>query len=275
MSPNIHVIMMAGGSGTAILPHTIEHYQELGLRSFFIAVHMRERNDHFLESVQEVISARGLGISSTLVDPDVHRAQQQWRTNIMRAHPEDWFLPVDCDEFQVYPLDVFSFIDDCEMHNYDYVQGCLIDRLSPDGSLAPLRSHPSVWEQYPLGGLLTYMLIGGDPRKIVACKGNVALKLGHHGAMNGIGCPIDKHLIPVHHFKWVATLIPYLENRRELYKQLNKPWWTESDRAISYFGRNGKANLADPLLLIAPCSPDYPHWTYVKQVISKSSGAAT
>lgn len=270
----VHVVTVVGGLGVNILPHTIRHYRSLGVCSFFIIIHLPEPDAGFVSWVSDLASSCGVEIESVQIDPDFLSCKHRAFSRIMEARPNDWFLPLDCDEFHRYPCELVSLLDHCEKNNYDYVRGCLLDRVSADGTLTPLGPDKSIWDQYPLGGVLTYPLLGGDPRKVVLARGHVSFgEGGHHNALSGIACPIHELFVPVHHFKWVDTLTPYLRERRDLYKRLNKRWWVESDRCLSYFETYGRIDLGDPRFLIAPCTPEYPFWHRVCQMVCEKEAS--
>ena len=257
----VHVAMVVGGLGVDILPHAIRHYQSLGVESFVIIIHLPEPDDAFVAHVSSLAASCAVEIDAVVIDPDFLPCKHRAFTRVLSAHPDDWFLPIDCDEFHRYPSGLWSALEYCERHGYDYLRGCFVDRLSADGTLAPLPSALPIWSQYPLGGCLTYPLLGGDPRKVVAAKGRVVFRSGgHHDTVTGVGCPSRELFVPVHHFKWVATLLPYLEARRETFKRLNVPHWIESDRGLAYFERRGRIDLTDLRLMIARCDPEYPLW---------------
>jgi hypothetical protein len=268
MSRPIHLVTVVGGIGVDMLPHLLRHYQELGIRSCFVIAHVPEPDEVFVARVAALAASCGVAIDSVEVGQDFPACKDRAFARVMTARPHDWFLPIDHDEFHVYPQGLAALIDRCERQGYDYVRGCFVDRVSDNGVLAPLDPIAPIWTQYPLGGMLTWALLGGDPRKIVIAKGHVAfVSCGHHDAWTGVGCPPDEILIQVHHFKWVGAMLPYLRNRRDLFRRLGNPYWVESDRALSYFDRYERIDVRDDRLLIAPCDPDYAAWDRVRAIV--------
>jgi len=125
-----------------------------------------------------------------------------------------------------------------------------------------------IWDQYPLGGLLTTQILHGDPRKVVAVRGPVPLKKGNHHAIEGIACPTRNFYIPIHHFKWTSGLEARLAARAASLKQGGFPQWHESDRFLEYYRLSGgRIDIDDPNLSIADCSPDYPLWEKLKKMV--------
>jgi hypothetical protein len=268
MPAPVHLVTVVGGRSAGILPHTLRHYQALGIESFFVVLHAPGPDEAFVSRLSDLAASCGVRIEAVEVMPDFTACKDLVFTRIMQAHPDDWFLPIDCDELHGYPDDLPAILAHCERQGYDYVRGCFIDRLSADGRLTPLRDDESIWTQYPLGGFLTYSLLGGDPRKVVAAKGHVTFpSCGHHEASSGVGCPSQEILVPVHHFKWVSTLVPYLEERRDLLQRLNLPHWIESDRALSYFAQTDRIDLTDRRFLIGSCTPRYSYWDHITHYV--------
>ena len=282
MSLRLHLITTVGGTAIQVLPHMLRHYRELGISSFFVIVHRRGGDDPVLSEVKAMTDAFGIDIADVVVQPHSAGVQAASWARFKAARPDDWFVVADQDELQWYPAGLVSTLEDCERRGYEYVTGCLVDRLSADGTLAPLRPDAPIWQQYPLGGFLTYPLCGGDPRKVVAVKGRVPLGPGQHSALGGRGCPIQEHFVPVHHFKWIAGLLEYLQERAASRRALGDPCWVESDRFTAYYERRGHVDLDDPNLMVAPClhqhqapcppgctghdSPIYPPWPKLRDM---------
>jgi hypothetical protein len=253
----------------------LEHYRAMGVESFFVTIHLQALDKIYVARVREMAASCGVAIESVILEQDLARAKRLTQERIMRSRPDDWFLPIDADEFHIYPAGLFPTLADCEARGHTHVCGAMVDRVSADGSLTSLRPRESIWTQYPLGGFITHPMLGGDPRKVVAVKGRVPIGVGQHIAFGGSGCPVERHAVPVHHFKWVDTVMPMLEKRCRDYKRLDKPWWVESERGINYFAQHGRIDLADPRFLIGPCDPHYPSWDRVVEALKVVNGTTS
>jgi hypothetical protein len=265
MSAPVHLVTVVGGTGVAILPHALRHYQALGVRSFFVVVHVPEPDPAFVARVSALAASCGAAIDSVEIGADFCECKDRAFTRIMQARPDDWFLPIDCDELHAWPDGLAAAIDHCERRGYEFVRGCLVDRCSEDGKLTPIDPVASIWDQYPLGGIFTYQMARGDPRKVVLAKGRVPFRTcGHHDVRSGVGCPVLELLVPVHHFKWVDTLLPMMEHRRDLFQRLNRAHWVESDRVLHHIATHGRIDITDSDFLVAPCRPHYPRWSMVR-----------
>jgi hypothetical protein len=261
----VHVLSLVG-KFVKTLPHMVRHYQQAGVRSFRIHVHATSEDDPVIAEVRVVLARFGLRIASVLLTPTWIDAQNIIVEEEMDARPDDWFIIVDQDELQGYPADLSEILADCEAHGYDHVHGCLIDRLGPDGTLPPVRDDMPLWEQFPLGSLITHSILQAYPRKIALTKGYVPNNgSGSHWALGGTPCPIERWHIPVYHFKWTDGLVQHLKDRVQILRSVDQHW-RESQRAIDYLEQNGRFDVEDPLLLAGPCDPEYRWWPQVTRI---------
>jgi hypothetical protein len=266
----IHLITIVGGTIT-LLPQMLDHYRSLGVDSFLVYVHLRSPQDNVLEEVRAILRERGISVAG-------HRAgdwldvQYQFLAEGLKKYESDWFVIADQDELQVYPENLEELLDKCAHYDCDYVRGCFVDRFTMDGSLGSFDTTRAVWDQFPIGSLFTFPILGGDPRKVVASRGGVALtNSGHHMAIGGSPYPIERCLVQVHHFKWMQGLLSYLRMRKSQRWPDGAAVSQETTRLITYLEKHAnKIDLSDPKIMAAPCTPMYPHWDsvvkYLKQI---------
>jgi hypothetical protein len=263
----IHLVTVVGGKIDA-LAHMLEHYRSMGIESFFVNLQLAHEQDLAREQVEEITRRFGCGIASVTVG-DWQLVQQELYLRPRKQYPSDWFLLADQDEFQAYPASIQDVIEACA--RWDYVRGCFVDRIARDGGFPPILAGQPIWDQYPLGGLLTMRILNGDPRKVVAVRGPLALKKGNHHAFEGTACPSRDFYIPIHHFKWTADVEARLGQRAKSLKQGGFPQFHESERFVEYCGLSGgRIDLDDPNLMIAECAPDYPHWEKLKKIVLRA-----
>jgi hypothetical protein len=260
---NIHLVTVIG-SNVSLLPHMLTHYRRIGIESFIINVNLQDENDPAKGEVDKYISELRLGDTEIIVNNWVERWSDITNATLYNrtcaSRPNDWYVLADLDEFHAYPSNLFDIIEDCERCGFDYIEGCFIDRIASDGGLPVLRYDAPIEEQFPLGCVFTYRVLRGDPLKIVAAKGNVRLPQGNHFAMGGVGCPIEKYYIPVHHYKWVHGVLERMKYRAndEVRKNIYK---VECRRCYDYFMKNnGRMDITDPNLLVSECQPEYKYW---------------
>jgi hypothetical protein len=262
----IHLVTAVGGN-VDVLPHMLDHYRGLGIESFFVNLNLRDQQDPVREQVEAITRRFGCGIAYVMVG-DWNRNQQETYRRQRALYPSDWFVLADQDELQVYPAGLRDVIADCG--RWDYVRGCFVDRIGR-GGLFPAVEAGTIWDQFPLGGFITAMIGGGDPRKVVAVKGALPLRLGNHHALEGQPCPSRQYYIPVHHFKWTANIVDRLTARAEELRQHPTLEWTESARFVEYYrSHGGRIDVDDPKLFVAECAPEYPYWERIKKILLNS-----
>lgn len=263
----IHLVTMAGAH-VDVLPHMLEHYRALGIESFFVNLNLADEHDPVREQVDEITRRFGCGVASVTVG-NWQLVLQELYLKQREQYPTDWFLLADQDEFQIYPAAIQDVIRACG--RWDYIRGCFVDRIARDGSFPEVLPDVPIWDQYPLGGLLTTQILGGDPRKVVSVRGPLALKKGNHHALEGTACPSRDFYIPIHHFKWTDGLEVRLGERAKSLKQGGFPQWSESERFVEYSRLSGgRIDLDDPNLMVAECDPDYPHWEKLKKMVLRA-----
>lgn len=263
----IHLVTLAGAH-VDVLEHMLQHYRALGIESFFVNLNLADESDPVREQVEDITRRFGCGIAQVLYG-DWHLLQQQAYLTQREQYPSDWFILADQDELQVYPANLPDVIADCRA--CDYIRGCFVDRIARDGGFPPVEPERPIWDQFPLGGFITGLIGGGDPRKVVAVKGALSIRKGNHHAYEGRACPSRQYYIPVHHFKWTATVQERMASRAEAMKQHPTLEWTESARFVEYCRTTGgRIRVEDPKLMIGECAPEYPHWEKIKKIVLNS-----
>jgi len=259
----IHLVTVVS-SRADILPQMLKHYEILGISAFHIHVHATDSKDPIVEQVAQVARQFDAEVTSTWQIALRQVQHDAWESRSQFGN--DWCLIADLDEFQVYPAPLAELLAYCDAHGYEFVKGCFLDRIAVDGRLKEFCAELSIWGQYPMGAFLTYPILQGEPRKVVAAKSNVRMSNnGHHTAACGAGCPMTECLVQVHHFKWRDGLLEVLRQRIERVRRTSRSnHWKQSQRFIEYYIENGnRINLEDPSLLSGTCDPHYPNWDKV------------
>jgi len=263
---NIHLVTVVGAYVKA-LPFMLEHYRSLGIESFFVNTHLSREDDPVREEIEQITHRFGCGVASVTVG-NWQQVLQGLYARQREQYPNDWFVLADQDELQVYPGALREVLNECDEQGFDYVRGCFVDRIAADGGFPAIVPDRPIAEQFPLGGFLTYPILGGDPRKVVAVKGALPLMRGQHQALSGRACPARQCYAQVHHFKWVEGLDKRLAERAALLRSGGQMHYTESARFVAYYNQiGGKLNIEEPALMIGPCDPDYRRWEQVKKKV--------
>ena len=273
---NIHMITVVG-SYVKIMPHLLKHYSDLGVNSFHINVHLKASNDPVLAAVERITTNANCTINKIVIGPWHESVNQELYQEGRAQYPNDWFVIADQDELHIYPDALEEIIKYCERHNYDYVEGCFLDRVAADGCF-PLVGKAPIWQQFPLAGFISYPLMCAYPRKVVLAKGYVDLVHGQHAARNGRLCPAAECFAQVHHFKWVETIAARLHERAEHYE--SGAWHSlfhgisqEQRRFLAYYHQHdGAFDLQERRFYLAPCGPQYssyPYWEEIKRQVQQ------
>lgn len=258
----IHLITVVGRH-CELLPSMVAHYRALGVESCAINVHLATPADPVPEEIRDVADRHGAGLESIFVGDWQSQQVGVWCASMQRR-ADDWCLLADHDELHVYPDELASLLAYCDRKGYDYITGAFVDRFAADGGFPRVDRARPLWDQFPLGGFVSYPMLGADPRKVVAAKGHVRVCKGQHRALSGVGCPMEVAFAQVHHFKWTAGLVDRLRARAAELEANAVGHWTESARFVSYYeSHDGRIDLTDPRFLMAPCGAGYPFWPRV------------
>lgn len=264
----VHVISMLGGD-VAVVPHMIEHYRGHGVESFIFIRHAETVDDPVYQAAEDAVRAAGLALFDTHIGPWHEDLNATLIERAMSAHPGDWFVVADLDEFQVYDRPLADLLSWCQRSGYDYVEGCYLDRVALDGRL-PAVVDGSLWDQFPLAGGLSFPLLGATPTKVGLARGFVQLELGHHTARNGRGAPHRDAYLQVHHFKWNDSVVERTRLRKSRFE--SGEWslvypsvLSEAIRFLDHIAAHGgQIDVAEPLFMFAKCGAaftDYPRWS--------------
>lgn len=273
--PVIRFAAVVGGD-TSLLSYAIPHYRALGVESFHLVRQVENEADPDLARSVAVMRDQGLEFSRICVSPWHEDLNARLIREAMAAAPDDWWVVADLDEFHVYDRPLAEVVRYCESNGCDYVAGALLDRVGPGGELRDVAPSggPSLWERYPLAGLVTFSVLRAIPTKVTLARGKVELDLGQHRAWDGNPAPGDVLCPQVHHFKWTATLQARLRQRVAAYS--SGYWQTrhsavidESVRILQHIDDNdGRIDVSRPDCAFRPCGADYADyvpWDSVRQ----------
>lgn len=198
---------------TPLLPHFLEHYSALGFTDLHLAVH-RDCPEVDWDALRRRCKAR-LHVEEAFAG-SYHCFADTAIINGLKARyvaDGEWSAAADLDEFYEYPepLEVIAGA----AGNANCMVGRTIDRRAKDGVLRAVRDGESVFEQFPMEDELTKNVAKASTRKIMLMRGPYWYSPGHHA----LQCPREQSEIAharegrVHHFKWHAGLVEYLEKR--------------------------------------------------------------
>lgn len=263
-SPAVTLVSVVG-EYTDVLPHMLAHYRSIGVRHFSLHAHAPSCGHPSLRRIAAFAREAGTAVASVSTGEWIPGNNTALYAAARADRPNDWFLLADHDELQVYPAALKDVLRYCDQKGYDYIEGCLIDRVAESGELRTVSRRQSIWKQFPMGTMVSATVMGAVVNKVVAARGHVRISTGQHRALSGVGCPPAEVYVPVHHFKWVKGLAPRLAARSESVHQRTGLYALECSRFAAYYARYGRMRLEDPVLLSGRCDPDYPYWDMVQQ----------
>jgi hypothetical protein len=123
--------------------------------------------------------------------------------------------------------------------------------VAADLTLAPFDPAKSIWETFPRAYSVGPSLAGSSSQKVALARGGIQLSGGNHFPRFRALYKTFTTLIPIHHFKWDATLIERLRYRVRPEWQAKCPWWVESQRLLDYFAAH--QSRFDPADLVPIC----------------------
>jgi len=228
----------------ALLPHFIDYYKSLGIKA---------QNMHFIlqatktdipemDSALAILNQYDITPTEIWIAPYTSATMWEKRREIQQkvANDDDWVISADVDEFHEFPDELHTFLAYCNKKGINCIQGVFIDRLTADGTLAPIKDSPPLWEQFPVQADVICTIRQEEQKgwetgtvNIMACKGYLLPKIGGHSPIsngkpvkyifgssqlvyfNGIKNSSTRFMIPlrVHHFKWNKALMTSLKKR--------------------------------------------------------------
>jgi len=230
-------------SDLALLPHFLAHYQALGIAPGAVHVILNAPGEDHAGVDEACATLARFGHAPAEIWTDRYSSAAMWErrraVQARVARPGDWIVNADVDELHEYPAPLPEVIAWCEARGITALQGPFIDRIAPDGGLAPVRETPALSDQFPVRAeaMIHIAGLGGGHD----AYGTVKLMLhraevrpsrgGHHPQADprrvryalhrplaefpGITRPGFRfaHPFRVHHFKWSDALVAGLRRR--------------------------------------------------------------
>jgi hypothetical protein len=252
-------LVTVAGRTAPVLSRMLQHYHHIGVSRAIVFAQAEGCGDPTIAAIECIARDAAMPVAVTpVVMPWHYMFNTALLTRARQERPDDWFVLADQDEFQVYPLGLAATVALCNAKRYDFVEGCLLDRITADGGLPEAMPEGDLWAAFPLGGFITGALLGSQVNKIVLTRGKTQVSNGQHHCLSGRGCPPEELYIPVHHFKWTKDAIPGI--RQQVGREV------EVKRLLEHLQLHGRLRLDDPALLVASCDPQYPHWNRLTEL---------
>jgi tetratricopeptide (TPR) repeat protein len=234
--------------GLELLPHWLEYYTNLGVDEILLGIF----DDLAGDAAAELEKCAGRWKFRRFVQhwkaatESETYCQRQTGCRLAGARPGTWILHTDLDELQQYPSPLKEIAASAAQMNTRAVFGRLVDRVAADGSLPPIRPHPSLWEQFPVECNMTGGILKSVPQKVMLARYSVLVKTGHHEAPLE---PANPAIIgKVAHFKWHSGLLERMHWGLQQ-ASASAEWKGDARRFLGWLDQHGgRINLADPAL---------------------------
>jgi hypothetical protein len=225
-----------------LLPHFLNHYSDWGVDKFCFGVYNGKLNPVWNE-----ILDIGKGLNIELFksgDEELNiNIEEQFKNQIrLTLQPNDWFIPIDLDEFHTVEgyTNFQQLQQECESENAIYILSHLCDRITENG-IIPMEINPniSIWEQFPKSCNITETIVQAWTQKICMAKQSVYISGGHH-RVDDTCKQFSKQAI-TYHFKWFGPLYEKEQEKLFTYTNQKRPWVSEQLKLLEFLNEhNGR-----------------------------------
>ena len=247
---------------TEVFYHWLKYYSDK-VDDFFINLW----GDSNIINFDEIISImKEFGIKTFGDYRDRNTFNEEYKTSIFNrtilTKPNDWWIPIDCDEFIHFDGDVKKEIQYNEENNYDYVFGLLLDRISKDGKMYDLGFNDNIFDRFPLVGNVAMVLKGYESwlDKVSLTKGYVKLINGLHGINNINKDKISDKILQHHHFKWTSNTLENVKLQCQGLEKNNHGWFIEYENLLNYLDENNGIDINNAEFLLSEWNGKYLYW---------------
>ncbi len=268
----LHLVTTVGGDGWHSLEPMLRHYRDLGVDAFHVTLLLPHEGDSAREPVNEIVRDFGCPLFDTVIGDG--ELWQETYTRPRRNYPRDWFIlasPAELHHYSQPPADVAR---ECERNEWECVYGGCVDRIAADGAIPEVATGSALEEQFPLGARIGRTAGQIHPQKVVLVRGAIWVAGGRIIAPYAVPCPLDIASAPIYQYRWHAAAVRSLRQRWDFLREPGDLSWRECERLLEYVDAGGGFDIADPALCVAPCSPEYPHWSDVLGEMKERLGPA-
>jgi hypothetical protein len=252
-----------GSETPNLIPHFIRYYRSIGVDEFLIILHSNSSSSPNFRYANDILLQHDITPLVYWIDRFLGIEKLKRLRQLVDKYiaSDAWYINADLDEFVEYawlshnPGAFRKLLKYCELSNYTFVRGRLVDMVSSDGSLIQIKSNVALGEQFPRQCRISERILRATCRKIIACRGYHRCTPGHHYVLNTPKFPFPG-LLRVNHFKWDATVTYRLKERHRNYVEACYKHADESRRFLEYIQRHGKIDVSE-MGLDSNVPPDY------------------
>ena len=237
---------------TEVFYHWLKYYSDK-VDDFFITLWGDSKKINFDEII---LIMNEFGVKPYNDYRNIHTFNENFKTGIfnhtMSTKPNDWWIPVDCDEFIHFENGVQSEIQYNIDNSFDYTFGLLVDRVSEDGKLSELNQSDDIYEVFPMVGNVAMELKGNQIwiDKVSLMKGTDKIIGGMHGIQNINRNTISNITTQHHHFKWTSKTLENFKKQYNGLKDCNHDWYVEYGKVLDYLDGVQQINVSNPNFML-------------------------
>ncbi|UVD56982.1 hypothetical protein NE852_23555 [Rhizobium sp. Pop5] len=242
----ISLVMTTEPARIGWLPQFVRHYLRQGVCRFEISIQFepgipKVERDRILEGSRSVlgqmegVTLRELVCTFDAMSLRAHHDEIQ--STISKSC--DWIVWADVDEFQIHPYPLPVMTSHWTEKGQSACKGYFIDRVARDGSLCAFDPCRTIWSQFPVGTNMTKVIVQGQTNKVVCARPDVRIKHANHDLIKGQEILWADTQVPVHHFKWDASLRDRLATRLTDSWKERCSWWPQTERLFQAIDSSG------------------------------------
>ena len=237
---------------TEVFYHWLKYYSDK-VDDFFITLWGDSKKINFDEII---LIMNEFGVKPYNDYRNIHTFNENFKTgmfnHMMSTKPNDWWIPVDCDEFIHFENGVQSEIQYNIDNSFDYTFGLLVDRVSEDGKLSELNQSDDIYQVFPMVGNVAMELKGNQIwiDKVSLMKGTDKIIGGMHGIQNINRNVISDITTQHHHFKWTSKTLENFQKQYDGLKDCNHDWYVEYGKVLDYLDGVQQINVSNPNFML-------------------------
>lgn len=203
------LIAVIGPVDPALFAAWVSHYRSLGVRRFQVGFRFPANvSSERRAALQAASRALSLAPAAICCGTWNEHVDTELRDALRAKAGPGWHLLAGAQEFHQFPTPLPEVMAGAQRAGSPVVGGVLLDRVTPDGRVAAVQPQDDLDRTFPLGGHLTHRLLGGDPRRVVLARSDVAVTPGNHEVLGSRS--YSGMAAAVHHFAWHADAMDTL-----------------------------------------------------------------
>ena len=188
-----------------LVRHFVQHYRDLGVSNFRLILHAREEGSIKLQEAIVLLRELGLSPAAIWITKDWDTGSNAgYHRRVVEDLPSDaWIVSTDIDEFHFYPTALPEFTRTLARDGVEVVRGRLIDRVTREFRITPLREDVSLMSQFPVEADF-WISNPGNPGKIMLHRNYILTTPGHDSFQAEVSRELIVYpvVLKVAHFKW-------------------------------------------------------------------------